>query len=153
MLLTTTLGEKVVSKGSAETLGSVDGVVIDAARHLITALQVGKGRKAKVVPWDAISGVGTAAVIVERDDALRDPDDEIEPRYTRGDVAVIGALTLSDLGNSLGTIVDLEYDSDTGSITAIRTSQSNEISGDRLRAAGTHAWIFAAGDEALGSAL
>lgn len=153
MLLTTTLGEKVVSKASAETLGSVDGVVIDAVSRKITALRLGKGRKAKVVPWDDVTGVGTAAVIVEDEDAVRDPTEGAEQRFAAGDVAVIGGLVLSDRGNSRGTVADVEYDGDTGTLTSIRTSQSTTIDAERLRAVGTYAWVVVAGDDELGGAL
>ena len=150
MLLTTTLGEDAVSKESAETLGSVSGVVLDASSRKITALQVGKGRKAKVVSWDAISGVGEAAVIVEDDDALRDPN-EREQRYVGGDVEVIGGLVLSDLGNAHGSVVDVEYDEHTGAITSIRT-QAAVIDSERLRSVGTYAWVVAAADDERTSA-
>lgn len=153
MLLTTTLGEKVVSKASADTLGSVEGVVIDAASHKITAVQLGKGRKAKMVPWDEVTGVGTAAVIIEHDAALRDPAEGAEQRYAGGDVALIGGLVLSDRGNSRGTVADVEYNGDTGALTSIRTSQSTTIDAERLRAVGTYAWVVTAGDDELGGAL
>jgi sporulation protein YlmC with PRC-barrel domain len=153
MLLTTTLGEKVVSKASAETLGAVDGVVIDTARRRITALRVGKGRHTKVISWDQVTGVGTAAVIVEHDDALRDPSGGLEERYTDGSVALIGGLVLSDRGNSSGTVADLEYDGTTGAITCLRTSQATTIDADRLRAIGTYAWVVAAQDDEGGAIL
>jgi uncharacterized protein YrrD len=145
MLLTTTLGENAVSKASAEELGTVTGVFIDAPSRKIAALQVGKGRKAKVVSWDAVSGVGSAAVIVNDDDALREPG-EREQRYVGGDIKVIGGLVLSDLGNAHGNVVDVEYDDNTGAITSIRT-QSDTIASDRLRAVGTYAWVVAAADD------
>jgi uncharacterized protein YrrD len=145
MLLTTTLGENAVSKESAETLGSVTGIVLDAPSRKITALQVGKGRKAKVVSWDAVSGVGSAAVVVEDDDALRDPN-EREQRFVGGDVAVIGGLVLSDLGNAHGTVVDVEYDENSGAITSIRT-ESAVIESERLRSVGSYAWVVAAADD------
>jgi sporulation protein YlmC with PRC-barrel domain len=153
MLLTTTLGEKVVSKASAETLGSVDGVVIDAATHKITALQLGKGRKAKVVAWSDLTGVGTAAVIVDHDGALRDPAEGDEQRFAGGDIALIGGLVLSDRGNSQGTVADVDYDGDTGTITSIHTSHSRTIDAERLRAVGSYAWIVAASDDELGGTL
>lgn len=142
MLLTTTLGENVVSKTSAETLGSVEGVVVDAATRTVTALQIGKGRKAKVVAWNAVSGVGTAAVVVDDDGAVREPTDD-EQRFVGGDVAVIGGLVLSDRGNGHGKVVDIEYDEENGAVLSIRT-QSATIAADRLRAIGSYAWIVAA---------
>ncbi len=145
MLLTSTLGEHVVSKESAEQLGAVDGVVVDAASRRITAVQMGKGRKTKVVPWEAISGVGTAAVVVDRDESARDPD-ESEHRYTSGAVALIGGLVLSDRGNVHGKVVDVEYDEGTGSFVSIRT-EAMTIPAARLRSIGTYAWIVAADDD------
>lgn len=142
MLLSTTLGENVVSKASAEQLGSVDGVVIDPTTQRITALQVGRGRKARVVPWEAVAGVGTAAVVVDGDDALREPTAD-EHRYTGGDVTVIGGLVLSDRGNARGDVVDVDYDETSGRLLSIRT-KSSTIEADRLRTIGTYAWVVTA---------
>jgi uncharacterized protein YrrD len=145
MLLTTTLGENVVSKASAETLGSVQGVVVDADARTIVAVQVGKGRKARVVPWGAVSGVGSAAVVVHDDDALREPTDD-EDRFVGGSVKVIGGLVLSDRGNAHGDIADVEYDEETGAVTSIRTRTAT-IAADRVRSIGSYAWVVEAGDD------
>ena len=145
MLLTTTLGENVVSKASAETVGSVEGVVIDAQARTVVALQVGKGRKARVVPWTSVNGVGTAAVVVDDDASVREPTDD-EDRYVGGSVKVIGGLVLSDRGNAHGDIVDVEYDEDTGGVISIRTRTAT-IAADRLRSIGSYAWVVEAGDD------
>lgn len=145
MLLTTTLGENVVSKATADTLGAVTGVVVDAKVRTIAALQLGKGRKAKVVGWSDVSGVGSAAVVVERDAALREPSDD-EHRYVRGDVAVIGGLVLSDRGNAHGNIVDVEYDEVSGALVSIRTA-SLTVPAVALRSIGAFAWVVAADDD------
>jgi sporulation protein YlmC with PRC-barrel domain len=152
MLLTTTLDEKAVDKSSAETLGPVTGAAIDAANRSIAALKVGKGRKAQFVAWKSLR-TGADAVVVEHRDALHEPSDEIETRFADGDVAVIGGLVLSDRGNAHGKVVDVEYDEDTGVITAIHTSLPVVIEGTRLRAIGTYAWIVAAGDDEATPAL
>ncbi len=145
MLLTNTLGENVVSKSTAETLGSVQGVIIDAGDRRVVAVQVGKGRKARVVPWGSVSGVGSAAVVVDDEDALREPADG-EDRYVGGSVKVIGALVLSDRGNGHGDIVDVEYDEETGSVISIRTGAAT-IAAERLLSIGSYAWVVAAGDD------
>ena len=151
MLLTATLGERIVSKETAETLGSVDGVVIEAEQRRLVALTSGKGRKVRVIPWGEVSGVGSAAVVVERDDAAREPAEGNERQQARGDTALMGGLVLSDRGNALGAVVDVEYDAATGALTSIRTSQSLTLSGDRLRAIGSYAWIVVAGDDEAGA--
>ncbi len=152
MMLTATLGERIVSKATAETLGSVDGVVIEAGQQRLVALTSGKGRKARVIPWKEVSGVGSAAVVVEHDDAAREPAEGFETQQARGDAALMGGLILSDRGNALGAVVDVEYDAETGALTSIRTSQSLTITGARLRAIGAFAWIVAAGDDEAGVA-
>lgn len=147
MRITATLGERIVSKSSAETLGSVDGMIIDAQHRRLVALTFGKGRKSRVIPWSALHGIGSAAVVVEHDDAAREPADGFERQQARGEAALMGGLLLSEGGNALGAVVDVEYDSETGSVTAIRTSESTTLNGDRLRAIGTYAWIVADEDE------
>jgi uncharacterized protein YrrD len=147
MLLTDTLGERIVGRDTAETLGSVDGVVIDAAQKTIAALRSGKGRKTKVIPWSAVTGIGDAAVVIEATDAMREPNDGAEEQQARGDVAVLGGRLLSDLGNEHGTVVDIEYDTGTGAIASIRTSQSSEIAAERIRSIGSYAWVIAASDD------
>jgi len=147
MLLTETIGERIVSKASAETLGSVDGVVIDVAERTISGLRVGKGKKAKIIPWSAISGVGDAAVVVEGEDVLRVPDEGTEEQQARGDITLIGGLVLSDLGNEYGKVTDVEYDEQTGAIHTIRCAQPDPIAVERLRAIGTYAWVVAAADD------
>ena len=150
MLLSETLGERVVSKASAETLGSADGVIIDPESRRIVAVRTGKGKKARVIPWDALSGVGDAAVVVDDDDAVRDPEAGAEHDQAADDVKLLGGLVLSDRGNAHGTVTDVAFDAASGTIEEIRTSRSMTIGADRMRSIGHYAWIVSAGDEELG---
>jgi uncharacterized protein YrrD len=150
MLLSETLGERIVSKASAETLGSADGVVVDPGSRRIVAVRTGKGRKARVIPWETLSGVGDAAVVVEHDDAVRSPDEGREHDQATDAVKVLGGLVLSDRGNEHGTITDLVFDPASGAVEEIRTSRSTTITGERIRSIGRYAWIVAAADDELG---
>jgi uncharacterized protein YrrD len=150
MLLSETLGERVVSKASAETLGTADGVIVDPGAPRIVAVRIGKGRKARVIPWEALSGVGDAAVVVEHDDALREPGEGREHDQATDAVRVLGGLVLSDRGNEHGTVSDLVFDAASGTVEEIRTSRSARIAGARIRSIGHYAWIVAAADDEVG---
>jgi uncharacterized protein YrrD len=147
MQLASALGEKVVSKSSAETLGSVDGVVIDPKPGTITAVRLGKGRKARLFSWASITAFGPDAVVVEDDDAVHEAADELEVRWVDGGFDVIGARVLSDHGNEHGAIVDIEFDDATGALVNIQPTQGAVIAADRLLAVGSYAWIVAADDD------
>jgi len=147
MRLASALGEKIVSKSSAETLGAFDGVVVDATARAITAVRTGKGRKARLVSWDAISAFGPDAVVVTDDDSLRDPADDDEERWTDGTIDVIGARVLSDRGNEHGTVADIEFDGESGALITIETTVGAPVTADRLRAAGSYAWVVVAADD------
>ena len=49
-------GRKVVSRKSAEGLGTVAHIVVDVKRRQVASLVVGKGRKALLVDWEHVSG-------------------------------------------------------------------------------------------------
>lgn len=150
MLLSDALGERIVSKASAETLGTADGVIIDPATPRIVAIRSGRGRKARVIPWETLSGVGDAAVVVEHDDAVRNPEAGAEHDQATDDIKVLGGLVLSDRGNEHGTVTDVAFDAESGTVEEISTSRSMTIAGARLRSIGHYAWIIEAADDELG---
>jgi uncharacterized protein YrrD len=153
MQLASAIGEKVVSKSSAETLGTVEGVVIDPEPRTITAVRLGKGRKARLVSWGSITGFGPDAVVVENDDAVREPNDELEARWTDGGIGLIGARVLSDRGNEHGAIADIEFDETSGALIAIEPTRGNGLPAERLLAVGSYAWIVSAADDEAQPAL
>ena len=58
-------GRPVIGRESAETLGSLQHVVVNVPTRRITALHVaGRGRKARLIDWSAISGFGPDGIIV-----------------------------------------------------------------------------------------
>jgi len=128
------MGRRVVSRASAETLGEVHDLFLSLAPAAVSALQVGKGRKAGAVPWPSIVGIGPDAVIVSDDEAVAPHPDAHSPR---------GRLLLSELGNEAGTVDDIEFDDATGRLIAV-SSADTVITGDRLMADGPYAIIVAA---------
>lgn len=134
------MGRTVVARDSAETMGDLAGAVVDAASRRIVALQVGKGHKAKLVDWTSVVGLGADAVVVEGADSLRDPDGEREPAVVKGDIALLGARVLTDRGDELGRLDDVEVDPATGEVLTLVTGEIR-VPGPGLRALGHYAIV------------
>ncbi|HEX4016557.1 MAG TPA: PRC-barrel domain-containing protein [Frankiaceae bacterium] len=126
-------GRRVVSRSSAETLGEVGDVLLSPEPWTVSALVVGKGRKAQAVAWSQIVGIGPDAVVVTDDDAAG----------SQGDRSPMGRLALSELGNAAGTVTDVEFDESSAALISLATD-SVLIEGDRLMADGPYALIVAA---------
>jgi sporulation protein YlmC with PRC-barrel domain len=99
-------------------------------------LIVGKGRKAHMVDWPRIVGIGPDAVVVNDDDAAGERPEARSP---------IGRLALGELGNAAGAVTDVEFDDSSGALISLATD-SVLIEGDRLMADGPYALIVAARD-------
>lgn len=126
------LGRPVVARDTAETVGDVQGAVVDASTRRVVALQVGKGRKARVADWTSLSGVGPDAVVVQSESALREPAGDRETAFVRGGLPLLGARVLTDRGDEAGTLDDVEFDEGSGQLVSL-------VAGDqRFPATGLH---------------
>jgi uncharacterized protein YrrD len=134
------IGQKVVSRATAETLGELGGLVVRPSTVAITALQVGTGRRARFVDWASITGVGTAAVVVDDEAHLREPHDEREKAMANGDLDPIGRLVLSTAGNGAGTVTDLEFDELHGELRVLHTTEG-PVDAARLHVIGPYAVV------------
>ncbi len=123
-------GRKVVSRASAQDLGAVNHLLVDAEQRRIAAVIVGRGRKAQLVDWEHLSGVGPDAVMVSDEGALRPPLDERERAAADGKLGLVGKRALSERGNELGTLDDVTFDPGTGAVEMLRI-------GDRAIPAGS----------------
>ncbi len=137
------LGRPVVARDTAETVGDVQGAVVDVPSRRIVALQVGKGRKARVAEWASISGVGPDAVVVQSESVLRDPAGDRETAFVRGGLPLLGAKVLTDRGDEAGSLDDVEFDEDSGRLVALVTGDRRFPAAD-LHAIGGYAVVVAA---------
>ena len=112
-------GRKVISRTSAEELGTLAHIVVDVKRRQIVSLVVGKGRKALLIAWEQVSGFGPDAIMIADDTALQEPRDDGEQAAADGKLELIGKRALSDSGNDLGNVTDVVFDPDTGAIQSI----------------------------------
>lgn len=138
MRLTELTGHPVLSRSDARELGRLDNVVIDPNEHRISAYRLSGGRW--VVPADGPGRIGHDAVMVDDPTDIREAQTDIERRAVDRDVQIIGARVLTDRGNEIGTVTDLEFDADSGHIEALSVG-SERISGDDLLGVGTYAVV------------
>ena len=137
-------GRPVISRESAETLGTLRHVVVDVAARRITALHVaGRRTKASLVDWSSIAGFGPDGIVVEGVDPTRPPADDRELAVTSGKLDLDGRLVLSEDGDSLGALGDVLFDEASGELKALVAGEE-ELGADRLRAVGPYCVILAA---------
>jgi sporulation protein YlmC with PRC-barrel domain len=110
------IGRKVVSRASANELGAVGQLLVDAQQRRIAAVVIGRGKKARLVEWEQLSGFGPDAVMVVDEGALRPPADDRERDGVDGKLDLLGKRALSERGNELGKIDDVTFDTDTGAL-------------------------------------
>lgn len=127
-------GRKIVSRTSAEELGKLSHIVVDVKRPQVTALVVGKGRKALLVAWEQVNGFGPDAVMVADESALHPPRDDRERAAADGKLELVGKRALSDMGNDLGTVSDVVFDPLTGVIEILVLGDREEPAGSLLGA-------------------
>lgn len=112
-------GRAVISRSTAEELGKLAHIVIDVKRGQVASLVVGKGRKALLIAWAQVSGFGPDAVMIADETALQEPRDDRERAAADGNLEFVGKRALSDAGNDLGTVTDVVFDPDSGTIESI----------------------------------
>lgn len=127
-------GTKVMSKESAQKVGKVERILVDVPPRRIVALQVGRD---ELVSWPDLSGVGHDAVVVEHEDRVRNATDAREERALAGDFDWKDKLVLSDRGNELGKLVEVEFDEATGQLEAVQTTEGT-VAADRLHSVGPY---------------
>ncbi len=127
-------GTKVMSRTSAQKIGKVERVLFDVPPRRVVAVQIGRD---EVVDWEAVTGMGSDAVVVEGEEQVRAAGDAREERALAGDFDCKGKRVLSDHGNEMGTVGELELDEASGALVAIETSEGR-VEANRLHAIGSY---------------
>jgi sporulation protein YlmC with PRC-barrel domain len=119
-----------MSRASANEVGSVGHLLVDAQQRRVAAIVIGHGKKAQLVDWAQLSGFGPDAIMVVDEAALRPPADDRERAAVEGSLELVGKRALSERGNELGQIDDVTFDAATGALEDL-------LIGDRRVPAGT----------------
>lgn len=146
-------GRKLVSRASAEELGTISDYLLDPGRRSLAALIVGHGRKAQVVDWDQVLGFGPDAVMVSSDAALRDPADEREKMACDGKLALVGRRALTEMGNEVGQVDDVAFSTTDGLIANLVVAEAGatrEVPASALLGVGSYAAVLSADQDTAG---
>ena len=135
--LSDVVGMRVMSKATAEQAGRVERALVSTHERRIVGFQVGKGL---VVDWAALSGVGDDAVVVEAEGRVRRAQGDRELKALRGRYDLVGKRVLSDRGDEIGTVVDVEFDEATGRLEAVETS-AGMVAGERVLGLGSYCLV------------
>ncbi len=119
-------GRKVVSTSTAATVGKVAGFVIDPERNRVIALQLNKSEGGDTLRWSDITGFGADAVTVSGDDKITEADADVAARSDKAH-RVLGKLGLTVAGDALGKITDVDFDPESGTITALQIDRDEVV--------------------------
>ena len=162
-----TIGRGVISRASAERIGTIRRLMVDpptgripvlavadAPRPLIVAPSPQAGISPELiassipsevpilVDWSAIVGFGPDAVVIPSVETIRPPASEVERQFAAGDGDdLIGHRLLTSGGELLGKIGDIEFDEAEGHVTGVVVGDAT-IPVERFLAVGPYAVII-----------
>ncbi|MGV8967740.1 MAG: PRC-barrel domain-containing protein [Cellulomonas sp.] len=127
---------------NAEAVGSVDGFVLDPVTSMVVALHLRKTKNGDTLLWRDVTAFGVDAVTVSGDDKITDPGGEVVALSGK-DHQVVGKRVLSTAGDELGEVTDVEFDPDSGAVTAL-VLNTGGVAGTRLVGVGSYAVVVSA---------
>ena len=140
MLFSELSGRKVVSTDTADTVGKVDGFVVDPTLPGVTALTVAKTpHQGSALPWSNIGAVGVDAVTVASAGAIVVPDERLAELADKSHT-LIGKRVLSTAGVALGVLRDVDFDPATGRLAAL-LMDNGTVDGAGIVGAGSYAVV------------
>ncbi|CCQ17306.1 putative uncharacterized protein [Rhodococcus sp. AW25M09] len=142
MLFSESIGRKVVSTTTADTVGAVGEFLVDPRSRTVAGMQIKKSKTGDALVWSGISTFGTDAVTVDSADRIVEIGTEESLSGLDGKAhRVIGKRVLSTAGVDLGTVDDVEFDPETGAITSVIVDAVS-IQGSTLTGVGSYAVVL-----------
>ncbi|MFE9255294.1 PRC-barrel domain-containing protein [Streptomyces sp. NPDC006879] len=142
MLFSQTTGRPVIALVTAETLATVAGLTIAAAPARVASIRLKSHGAGTLLSWDRIQAFGPDAVTVRSAEKIQSEKD-LADSLKGGLHDPIGKRILTEAGEDLGPLDDIEFDESTGQITRLITV-SREIPGEQLLGSGSYAVVVSA---------
>lgn len=137
-------GQRVLARADAQLVGSVRRLLVDPAGMKVDAAELeGVSEEATILPWEQVVSVGPDALMVEQAGVLQPPSEDVTERIAGGVYDLEGKKVLTDEGDSLGQLEDVEFDEHSGRITGLRVP-GHSLAVNRLVALGRDALIVPA---------
>lgn len=127
----------VVDLTTATRVGTVTGLAVDAGVRRVVGLRMGRRGKDGSLAWEDLAAFGADAVTFDGGD--RGPLAETgEGWVDEGDL--LGRRILSEQGNELGSVVDVEFDPATGRVEQV-VGTAGPIPAPAVLGVGTYALV------------
>lgn len=136
------LRRQVVDTTTAETVGQVDTLVLDPVERRVRAVVV-RGADPGLLDVEEVAAFGKDAVTVEGREALRRPRDERDEGAADGELDPLGKQVLTEDGDLLGVVADVEFDAETGAVDSI-VMADDRLAAGRLLGVGPFAVVVRA---------
>jgi sporulation protein YlmC with PRC-barrel domain len=130
--------QPVITRGDAAELGRIANFVIDPSEARVCSYRLEGSNR--LLPISAATAVGPDAVVVQDGTELHEPRSLVEQRAVEHDLQVLGARVLTDAGEELGRLHELQFDESTGMIEELDV-QGRPVAGSELLGVGTHAVV------------
>ena len=143
MLFSDLKGRKLVSTASADTVGKVDGFLLEPRTRSIAALEFKKTDSGSVIAWSDLGAVGGDAVTVPDTDKIVEPSDRLGELATKSG-SVLKKRVLTDQGEDLGEVRDIDLDPESGALLQLLVGEKKHVSpiaGPRLLGVGPYAVV------------
>lgn len=135
---------QVVGTSDASQVGRLRHFVVSPSNRTVTALVLDKTPGDEVlVDWSELQAFGRDAITVTSAESFRAPHGQDEEQAIKGKLDVLGKPVLTERGDGLGELEDVDFDAETGEITALQTSRE-EVRGHRLIGVGSYAVVVSA---------
>ncbi len=144
MLFSEARRSDVVSTDTATRVARVDGFVVAAGPARVALLRLSKvTTEGSLLYWDDLQGFGPDAATIADVSVIRTPGDELEKRADSKELEILGKRVLTERGDELGAVTDVDFDTETGTVNTLLT-RSETITGERLIGHGRYAVIVSA---------
>jgi sporulation protein YlmC with PRC-barrel domain len=132
-------GRQVVSTSTAKTVGVIDEFIVDARRRAVVAISLKKTEGGDTLLWTDIAAFGADAVTVTSVAKIVDAAPAIVALSGK-ESRLVGKRVLTADGDDIGTVDDVEFDADTGTITSLLLA-GGDVAGARLVGVGSYAVV------------
>jgi sporulation protein YlmC with PRC-barrel domain len=131
---------KVMSTTGAITVGKLRDVIVDPRNAHVVAVTLKKTEgPGDTLTWNNLKSFGRDAITVESANLITVAEGELavlSDKHHR----LVGKLVLSEAGDELGKVKDIEFDPESGAVREIITS-TEEIAGGRMLGLGSYALV------------
>ncbi|WP_018638346.1 PRC-barrel domain-containing protein [Parafrankia elaeagni] len=140
MLFSEAAKRRVLSTKTAQSVGVLAGFVVDPTAARIAALRVKKSEgPGDILGWEDLTAFGQDVITVASAEAIADPHGRVADLLARPG-ELLGKRILTDAGNEIGTVTDVDFDPAEGKVLSLLTT-AGRLAGDRLVGCGSYAVV------------